>query len=956
MHEVGKREALIPVKGAWVAEPGNETETAGRVIEAGLDEGEVRVQVQWLKPKSRGKRWHAPEDLSAGFKIGMVVQHCPSSMRESEFGEGVVRDVRRIGGRNQVLVDFQEAGIQKWLPFQHLSHIAGVHQRFITGQPQPNPGDAERLRMRSLAYALELWNENTGSLSHLHIDPLPHQIHLVHHILRSGHLNWMIADDVGLGKTIEVGMLLSAIKQRGRFKRILIVAPSGVMIQWQEELRYKFNMDDFRIYGRDFEVHDENHWKLYDHVIASMDRLKQTGHLESLLNAAPWDLIIFDEAHRLTRRQYGNKFDSSQRFDLAAQLRTRTDSMLLLTATPHQGMQDKFQGLLELLRPDRKHQIRTLGHNPEILEDMIFRNNKADVTDSDGNFIFRGKTTRAISVEVSEEAREFDRQLQAYLRRGYQAGSRLGKQGFAIGFVMTVYRKLAASSVAAIHRALLRRRGRLEEEAQQEGIDSHDVPIWLPEGPEDIEDERYLGEFEEFAVDKSARQFFEGEIETLDALINKAKALLHDDKKLESFIEHLVELVRNEHEGEKILVFTEYRATQEYLQRALEERFGESTVQLIHGGQNNDERRTAIAQFEDDGQFLISTEAGGEGINLQRRCHIMVNYDLPWNPMRLVQRIGRLYRYGQTRRVIVFNMHAPETIDANVLETMYERLAQVVHDMANVGTEFREGLEDDILGEMADLLDLDVSGILEDAMTEGAERTQKRIDEALHRAREATEKQRELFAYVSGYDPDQARDELRISHNHLRSFVEGMFAQTGIQITKRLHGDLVWEIQTPDNVREVLPGLPTRRRVTLDRTWAADRSDVHMLDMESSLMQYLLQRAKQYDFGGRAAGLQKLDGDALLMGVLRWQDNHGKRMRQEFIAIQVHSDGETEVNSDAVNQWLLSEAQDGPSDVFDQSTAKKLYESAKAATEKRLEVISNPSLHPENRQWIGAGW
>lgn len=947
--------SIIPVEGALVSQLDNEKDTIGRVIGITLEEGKVFVKVEWLKPSLHNPRSHTPESLSVGFKIGMEVRHRPPSMRNSEFGEGIVRDIRRIGGRHQVLVDFQEVGFQKWLPFQHFSHVAGARQRFVTGLPKPNPGDAERLRLRSLAYALELWNENTGSLSHLHIDPLPHQIHLVHQILRSGHLNWMIADDVGLGKTIEVGMLLSAIKQRGQFKRILIVAPPSVMIQWQEELRYKFKMDDFRIYGRDFNVHDPQHWKLYDHVIASMDRVKQTEHLEALLDAEPWDVIIFDEAHRLSRRQYGSRFDSSQRFDLAAKLRARTDSMLLLTATPHQGMQDKFQALLELLRPERKHQIRTPELDPRILEDMIFRNNKADVTDAQGNFIFKGKTTQAISVGVSEASREFDRQLQAYLRRGYKASASSGRQSSAIGFVMTVYRKLAASSVAAIYQALSGRRSRLEKEALQEAIDSCDLPIEAPGAPEDIQDERYQGEQEELAVDQSARQFFQGEIEALDNLINQAKAMLQDDRKLDGFKEHLLGLVRNAREGEKVVIFTEYRATQKYLQEALEGRFGESTVELIHGGKSHDERRAAIARFEDKAQFLISTEAGGEGINLQRHCHIMVNYDLPWNPMRLVQRIGRLYRYGQTRRVIVFNIHAPETIDANVVETMYGRLSQVVQDMAGVGSEFREGLEDDILGEMADLLELDVSTILEQATTEGAERTQKRINDAIQRAQESTEKQKELFEYVSRFDPVEARGELNISQMHLRSFVEGMFVQVGIKIKKRLHGDLVWEIQIPDTISETIPGISKKCRVTFDRTWAADRPDIHMLDLESRLMQLLLERVKRYDFGGRAAPLQQLGCKALLTGVLRWQNDHGQRMRQEFIAVQVHEDGQTQTNPDAINQWLLSEAQDGTTTI-DQSTAKKLYKYANSSAERRFSEISSSNLHPENRQWISAGW
>ena len=181
-------------------------------------------------------------------------------------------------------MDFPETGTRVWLPYENLKQIRGVRHAFARPR-EPFRGDAERFRLRCLAYALELWNENTGALSHLDIDPLPHQIHLVHQILASGNLNWLIADDVGLGKTIEVGMLLAALQQRDVFRRILIVTPAGLTQQWKDELHFKFGMSEFQIYGVDFEVNDGRHWRLYNHVIGSIDRFKAEGHKESLLGA-----------------------------------------------------------------------------------------------------------------------------------------------------------------------------------------------------------------------------------------------------------------------------------------------------------------------------------------------------------------------------------------------------------------------------------------------------------------------------------------------------------------------------------------------------------------------------------------------------------------------------------------------------------------------------------------------
>ena len=941
----------VPRIHTWVTKNTTQ-ETVGRVIEINSDESGSRIRVEWLKPKEHPPSWHDPTDLGCGFMPGQEVIHAPPTARESDLGRGVAQHFRTLGGSEQVLVEFLEAGRLAWLPFQHLTHYQGVHQRFVRGVAG-QPDEAEKLRLRNLAYLLELWNENTGSLSQFDIDPLPHQIHLVHRILRSGNLNWLIADDVGLGKTIEVGMLLSALQQRGSFRRILIVTPPSVMRQWQEELGGKFGFDDFLIYGRDFEVNDPTHWKLYDHVIGSMDRFKGEEHLDALIGAEPWDLVVVDEAHRLTRRRYGNKYDSSQRFQLAARLRRRTDALIMLSATPHQGMQDQFQGLLELLRPDRKRQIQTLDLNPQILEDMVIRNNKADATDTNGNFIFKGKTTKTLAVTVSPESKTFDKALQRYIRQGYQAAERLGRQGIAVGFVMTVYRKLASSSVAAIHQALCLRRQRLQREAinNQPGymVDHNGY-----ESGDAVEDERYAGEYEESAVSQNAQQFFEGEIAELDKLIEQANSLLADDHKLQSFMEQLIAIVDSHREGERILIFTEYRATQRYLESALTDRFGNHAVALIHGGQSQNERRDAISRFEESAQFLISTEAGGEGINLHRRCHLMVNYDLPWNPMRIVQRIGRLYRYGQGERVVVFNVHAPETIDADIVQTMYEKLLQICRDMAVVGDEFREGLEDDVLGDMANIMQIDVDDILSSASTEGIQRTQSRIDEALERARKAGQSQQELFAYVSGYDPEETKGELNVTHEHVRAFVEGMFKQEGIEITRRLHEGMIWELEIPESLRGDLQGLKTRARVTLDRTWAADRRDVHMLDMRSPLMGLLIERAKRSDFGGRAAAI-RLPGVALVTSVLRWQNNHAVRLRQEFTAVQVFEDGQTATNPEAFSQWLLGQATAGET-VLARGIAEQQSNRARAVVDRRLSEVVNRDLHPENRQWISGAW
>ncbi|WP_411382510.1 helicase-related protein [Pseudomonas aeruginosa] len=801
------------------------------------------------------------------------------------------------------------------------------------------------MRLRMLAHAIKVWNENTGALSHLEIEPLPHQIHLVHHIIASGNYNWLIADDVGLGKTIETGMLLHALRQRDLIKRILLVTPAGLTKQWQEELYHKFKIEDFEIYGEDFFINEPRQWKMHDCVIGSMDRLKQEGHLESLLQAEPWDLVIFDEGHRLSRRQYGQKLDSSERYDLAKSLRSQTEHMLLLSATPHQGMQDKFVALLELLRPERRTDLMALNIKPEILHDMVFRNHKADVTDAEGNFIFQGKITSALQVPSSKESIEFDKTLQDYLRKGYDAGEALGRTGNAIGFVMTVYRKLAASSAAAIHRALCNRFQRLLDD-EANGLSD-----------EEPRDQRYLGEWEEqFTSD--AREFFAGEVQLLKDLIAEAAALKANDLKLKLFIEDIIGKIHAANADEKVLIFTEYRTTQNYLREALADHYGSDQVELINGSMQHAERREAIKRFEEQGGFLISTEAGGEGINLQSKCHVMVNYDLPWNPMRLVQRIGRLYRYGQKKKVVVFNIQQTDSLDQNIVDLMYERIDSVVTDLAEIQRhEFNEGLKDEILGQLAELID--VEDILQEATKLGIDRTRERIDEALKQARTAAAKQRELFAHAATSDPNELRDELEITVDHLYSFVLGMFDQLGIEVAERSHKERLLRIRLSEQVMRDMglsPKASRRMDVTLDRMLAANRPDTHMLDLNSKLMQYLLGKACEYDFGGLAAMLKapELEEGALLGAMLRWQGPQGKRMRQEFVAIQVN-DGKAKLNPAKASQWLLTPAEHSPQSP-DTDTSKLLFKVAEEMANQRLANASNRYLIPENLDWASAGW
>jgi hypothetical protein len=493
----GLDDVPAPVEGCWVrtlAEPPR----LGIVLRSRRPNGRWEVEVHWGEGHPT---WMALDDLASGFQRGWETQDVPVSQTRTSLGRGRVEAVRTLAGREQVLVQLADTGRSVWLPYQNLKRIPGIDRCYQRAQVD-HPDHADRCRLRMLAHALESWNEVTGALARLDVDPLPHQIHLVHRVLSSNHINWLIADDVGLGKTIEVGLILNALRQRRSRLRVLIVTPAGLVRQWQDELKRKFDLT-FRIYGRDFAIHDVTHWTLESNVIASIDLAKRDEHLPKFRDSGPWDLIVVDEAHKLTRDDHYR----AHRYRLVEVLRGLSDGLLLLTATPHQGRTDRFVELLRLVRPGLGEQLDFLEAEPEIVREIILRNRKATVADMEGRFIFRGQHIQRVSVPVSGEMQAFVQLLESYLRRGYRAGAERGDAGRAIGFVMTVYRKLASSSIAAIKRALELRRARLL------GRNTRPADLSLADVSDVVEGGDDQDALDETSADISTTQFFADELD-----------------------------------------------------------------------------------------------------------------------------------------------------------------------------------------------------------------------------------------------------------------------------------------------------------------------------------------------------------------------------------------------------------------------------------------------------------
>ena len=730
-----------------------------------------------------------------------------------------------------------------------------------------------------IAAARFLTGNKGGQLSNARTEILPHQIFAAHRVVSSPKRRFLLADEVGLGKTIEAGMVWQALAQRGQARRTLILTPAGLTLQWQEEMQDKFGAY-FEIFKRDFQAVNPRIWDLKATAIASIDTLKRPEHKRALLENRKWDLIIFDEAHRLSAVNYGGaKTDKTQNYRLAEEIRHKhyCEAMLLLTATPHQGEENhsRFKNLLLLLDDNMDFSgldpftlFSDQGHN---FTQFVIRTPKKDVTDAQGHKVFRGRQTHRMPFKMYPDEARFYNAVAEYIRDSYKMVERLADQTHrrAAGFLLTTFQKLNASSTAAIRSALAKRLGRLRGELA-------DLPE--REAEDDLFfDERYEGEQEEQDVLLDDRQIREDEIEILQRLLDLP---VKEDKKQTKLLELVDQIEAESARGaeEKVLIFTEYRETQNHLVRQLEEKYGKGSVVVIHGGmklervEDRQDIETIWAPFASEGalvapttkrttqrlfrdhpkvRFLVSTEAGGEGINLQF-CHICVNYDLPWNPMRVEQRVGRVYRYGQDKVVQVYHFFNQGTIEDKVQEYFEQRLKRAAEAISHVTHEDPEDIKATLNGHLEN--EIDPTSIYKRALVEGDlnKQTQKEIAEAVQRAKQAYEiATQSLFRDVSSYSFDNYRRELAsdLTLNDLSRFSERFLAKHRRQLQQK---DSFLEFLVPDALKSY--DLPERyKNATFNRQLAIRRTDAEFLALGHPFVDAMLSSAGSYDFGGLTA-------------------------------------------------------------------------------------------------------
>jgi superfamily II DNA or RNA helicase len=530
------------------------------------------------------------------------------------------------------------------------------------------------------------------------LEPLPHQIQAVYaELLPRQPLRFLLADDPGAGKTIMAGLLIKELGLRGDLARCLVVAPGGLVAQWQDELAEKFNLR-FSILTRDAveASYQANPFADEPLLIARMDQLSRSEDLQTRLADTEWDLIVVDEAHRMSAHFEGEEVRETKRYRLGRLLGRITRHLLLLTATPHAGKEEDFQLFLALLDADRFEGRRPTGAGD--VTDLMRRMVKEKLLRFDGRPLFPERRATTLAFPLSPPETELYERVTAYVREEMNRADRLaGSQRAVVGFALTGLQRRLASSPEAIYQSLFRRRGRLEKrvadlDAGRDELDGNPKLRQFAELIDEDSDDDLIDregaeaeDLEEEVVDEASaartRVELTAEIDALRELEELARRLRQagtDTKwvQLAGLLDGRADMFDSHGRRRKLIIFTEHRDTLNYLVDRLKRYFGRAeAVVAIHGGVHREERRQLQEAFTQDPDVtvMVATDAAGEGVNLQR-AHLLVNYDLPWNPNRIEQRFGRIHRIGQTEVCHMWNLLAADTREGEVYERLLTKL------------------------------------------------------------------------------------------------------------------------------------------------------------------------------------------------------------------------------------------------------------------------------------------
>jgi superfamily II DNA or RNA helicase len=506
------------------------------------------------------------------------------------------------------------------------------------------------------------------------VDPLPHQIEAVyHHILKNPNIRFLLADDPGAGKTIMAGLIIKELKYRDLVNRVLIVVPGHLKDQWLREMKERFG-EKFLVVDRGVmnASWGQNIWTENHQIITSLDFAKQEDVMFALKDSS-WDLVIVDEAHKMSAYRYGDKISKTVRYQFGELISQITKYLLFLTATPHRGDPENFRLFLDLLQPGFFASSEMLAASIQNKDNPLFlRRLKEDLRDFNNVPLFPPRQVETIKYKLSEAEMELYNAVTTYVEQNFNKA--LQKEKRNVAFALTILQRRLASSVRAARKSLERRRDRLQE-LYKKGQLLQDLG-YTEDYVEDLEENIRWQKEEELLEKLTSAETLEElkeEIEKLDELVLLAKEV--EKQEIETKLNRLREVIEEERlreTGTKLLIFTESRDTLEYLAEKIGKKWGYA-VTTVHGGMGMDARIRAEHEFKNRAQVMVATEAAGEGINLQF-CWLMVNYDIPWNPNRLEQRMGRIHRYGQRNEVHIYNLVAADTREGRILEKLFEKL------------------------------------------------------------------------------------------------------------------------------------------------------------------------------------------------------------------------------------------------------------------------------------------
>ena len=779
--------------------------------------------------------------------------------------------------------------------------------------------EARRYRYASLYDSLFAVNASK-------VDPLPHQVEAVYgYVLKLPRIRFLIADDPGAGKTIMAGLIIKELKLRHLVDRILIVVPGHLKDQWRRELKDRFE-ENFIIMERGLlnSQPGENVWARESHLITSIDFAKRNDVMPSIASAQ-WDLIIVDEAHKMAAYQYGNKLNKTSRYRLGETLSNISTHLLFLTATPHKDDPENFRLFLDLLEPGFFATSEMLDESITARDNPLFiRRVKEDLIDFEGKPLFLPRYVQTLSFNLgvdSPQEKELYNQLSEYVNSQYNKALTKDKKN-NVAFALVILQRRLASSTYASLKSLERRKARLNEllaGAEERNITETDVDF---ETIEDLgEKERWEKEeiWETLSVAES-REELRREIETLETLVEMAEDIIENEMEIKvRELKNTLDELEEEFPGEKILIFTESRETLEYLQ-AKSIKWG-YTVTIIHGGLGPEERVAAEGEFKNRTQILIATEAAGEGINLQF-CHLMINYDLPWNPNRLEQRMGRIHRYGQTREVFVYNLVAEDTREGMVLKTLLDKIEEIKSALGSDKVF-------DVLSEV--LYGVNLSQLLREAaahakdINEVLAKIDVDIDEAY--VTEVKENLGESLAtrYIDHtrlHEVAERAREQRLIPEYTEAFFQKAFATFGGKLQERKDGFLVIE-SIPFPIRRLAdeegfkrkhgPISRTYPKATFDKEIAFRNPDAEFISFGHPLFEAVLGWVEEELSDCLKQGAVFEDPDGKLDGVILFyegeiRDGLGQVAGTRLFAFYVPSDTGTVELTDPATIWDLAES------------------------------------------------